>query len=141
MQPFPPPLAPDREAITGKRLAANNAAQVEREIRNTRQAAGFLMEMGNLEQPALRLVPGMFAGDAVEPAFDTTGQAKIGRVDGQDQRSIDNATIEPVGQNALNALHAFDTTVAGRPFLPFVDPGELMPAPVLAIADGGADHG
>ncbi|TCS29622.1 hypothetical protein EDC15_1207 [Acetobacter aceti NBRC 14818] len=138
MQQFPQLLAPDREAITGKRLAANNSPQVEREIGDTRQAAGFLVKMGNLEQPALRLMPGMFTSDAVEPAFDAARQAEIGRVDGQDQRAVDDAAIESARQNAL---HAFDTAVASHPFLPFVDPGELVPAPVLAVTDGGADHG
>lgn len=85
MQQFPPPLVPDRKAIAGERLAAGDAPQVEREIGDTRQTAGFLVKMGNLEQPALRLVPGMFAGDAVEPAFNAARQAEIGRVDGQDQ--------------------------------------------------------
>ena len=94
--------------------------------------------MGNLEQPALRLMPGMFTGDAVEPAFDAARQAEIGRVDGQDQRAVDDAAIEPVRQDAL---HALDTAVASCPFLPFVDPGELVPAPMLTVADGGADHG
>lgn len=138
MQQFSLPLAPDLKAIPGERLAGGDAPQIEREIGDTRQTAGFFVEMGDLEQPALRLMPGMFTGDTVEPAFDTTGQAEIGRVDGQDQRAVNDAAIEPVRQNAL---HALDTTVAGRPFLPFVDPGELVPAPMLAVTDGGADHG
>lgn len=75
--------------------------------------------MGNLERPAVGLMPGMFAGDAIQPAFDAAFQPEIGRVDGQDQRTVDDAVVEPFGQDEL---HALDAAGARRHFLPLVDP-------------------
>ena len=136
MQQFAPSLPPDVEAVAGQRLPSDDAANVEGEIGRPRQAAGLLVEMGDLEDPAMDLTAGVLAGDAVEPAFDPAGQPEIIGVDGQDQRAVDDAAIEPVGQHEL---HAFDATVMGSHLLPFVDPGELVPPPALAVADGRGD--
>src|SRR5690606_23368419 len=102
------------------------------------EAAGLFVEMGELENPAPRLAAGVLARDAVEPAFDAARQPEIGGVDGEHQRAVGDAAIEPVGQHEL---HALDAAVARDAFLPFIDPGELVAAPMLALADGGADDG
>src|ERR1700675_318028 len=94
--------------------------------------------MRDLEQPTLGLAAGMLAGDAIEPAFDAAGQPEVRGIDGEDERAIDDAAVEPIGQHEL---HALDATVARRAFLPLVDPGELVSPPMLAVADGGADDG
>ncbi len=94
--------------------------------------------MGDLEQPAPGLAAGVLAGDAIEPALDAAGEPEVGRIDGEDERAIDDAALEPIGKNEL---HALDATLARRAFLPLVDRGELMAPPMLAVADGGADDG
>ena len=86
----------DLKAIAGERLTGGDAAQVEREVGDARHAAGLHMEMRDLEQPAVRLVAGVFSGDAVQPALDAAGQPEIGRVDGEDERAVDDAVVEPL---------------------------------------------
>src|SRR5665213_3817110 len=80
----------------------------------------------------------MLAGDAVKPALDAARQTEVGGVDGQDERAVDDAAVEPVGEHKL---HALDTAVARRAFLPLVDPGELVAPPMFAVADRRADDG
>src|SRR5438270_533728 len=80
----------------------------------------------------------MLASDAVEPALDPAGQPKVRRINRENERAIDDAAIEPVGQDKLHAFHA---SVPPRAFLPFVDPGELVAPPMLALTDAGADDG
>src|SRR5437868_360424 len=124
------------KAIAGKRLSQDDAAKIEGEVRDTREAAGLLVEMGELEDPAAGLPTGMLAGDAIEPALDAAGQPEISRIDRQHERAVDNAAIEPVRQDEL---HAFGPPVMGRAFFPLVDPGELVAAPMFAVPNGGAD--
>ena len=138
MQQVAPALAFDAQPIAWKGLAGGDPAQVEGEIGELGEAAGFLVRTGDLEQPALGLAAGVLTGDAIEPALDAAGEPEVGRVDGEDERAIDNAAVEPIGENEL---HPLDATVARRAFLPLVDPGELMTPPMLAVADGGADDG
>ena len=64
----------DAEAIARQRLARGDASDLEREIGDAHQAAGLLVEMGDLEQPTLRLAAGMLARDAVKPALDAARQ-------------------------------------------------------------------
>ena len=47
---------------------------------------GLLVKLAHGELPAAFLLPGMFAGDAVEPAFDAAGEQEIVLVDGQARR-------------------------------------------------------
>src|SRR5579875_345510 len=137
-QKFASAVARDAKAIAWQRLAGSDSTEVEGEIGELGEAAGFLVEMRDLEQPALRLAARVLAGDPIKPALDAAGQPEIGRVDRKDQRPIDDATVEPVGKDKLHSLHP---AAAGRAFLPFVDPGKLVTPPMLAIADGRADDG
>ena len=127
----------DFKPVAGQRLARGDTAKLQCEIGDADEASGLFVKVGNLEDPTGRLAAGMLAGDAVEPALDAAGQPKIGRIDGEDERAVDDAAIEPVGQDEL---HALDLALARPALLPFIDPGELMPAPVLVLADRGADR-
>lgn len=137
-QPLAAGLPVERQPVAGQGLARDDPADVQREIRGPRQASGLVVQVGHLEQPAPRLAAGVLARHPIEPALDAARQAEIERVDGQDERAVDDAAIEPVGQDDL---HALDPAVAQRPFFPFVDPGELLAAPMLALTDRGGHHG
>jgi hypothetical protein len=126
------------QSVAKQRLAADDATDVEGEVREPGEAAGFFVKVRDLEQPAVGLPAGMLAGDAVEPALDSAGQPEIRRVDGENERAVDDAAIEPVRQDEF---HALDATVARRAFFPLVDPRELVPAPVLVVTDRRADDG
>src|SRR3546814_17105029 len=124
-------------SVAGQRLAVCDPAQVEREVGRSRRAAGFLVKVGDLERPALGLATGVLAGDAIQPALDPACQPDIGRVDGQDQRAVDDAVVEPFGQDEL---HALDAAGVRRHFLPLVDPRKLTPPPMLAVAVGRSEE-
>ena len=74
--------------------------------------------------------------NTVEPEFDA--EREVGGIDGEHEPAIENALVEPFGQHELHALAAARTR---GELLPFVDPGELLATPVLAVTDGGADDG
>src|SRR6266446_4591227 len=93
--------------------------------------------MSQLECPALRLTAGVPSGDAVQPSFDAAGQRKVGRVNRQDERSVEDAAIEPFRQDEFDAVA---TPARIDQLLPFVDPGELHSPPVHAVTDRGQDH-
>lgn len=97
-------VALDPEPVAGQRLAQNEAAELEREVGDAYQATGLLMEVRNVKQPAAWLAARMFARDAIQPALNAAGQPEIGRIDGQNQRAVDDAAVEPVGQDELHAL-------------------------------------
>src|SRR5260370_35038046 len=80
---------------------------------------------------------GMAAGDAVQPSFDATGQREIGRVDRQDERTVEDAAIEPFRQHEF---HAVAMPARIDQLLPFVDPRELHSAPVHAVTDRRQRH-
>src|SRR3546814_5749919 len=82
--------------------------------------------MGDVEAPASFLATAMLADYAVEPAFNAAGKIKIGAIDGQDERLVDDPGIEPVGHDQFDPERP---AVGVGDFLPFVDPGEAMPSP------------
>src|SRR5215831_3995192 len=129
-------MAFEREQVAGQRLARDNPADVESEVGEARETRALGVEMPELKPPAVALTAGVFARQAIEPAFDATGQREVGRVDGQYQTPVEAA--DPLGQDELHALAAAG---AGGELLPFVDPGELLAPPVLAVTDGGPDDG
>src|SRR5260370_25064828 len=94
--------------------------------------------MPDLEGPSVRLAAGVLAGNAVEPALDAAGEPKVGRVDREHEPAVEDTLIEPLGQDELDALAAAPRI---SEFLPFVEPGELLPAPVLAVTDRGLHDG
>src|SRR5690606_42055750 len=87
------------QPIARKRLTQDQPAHWQREIRRPRERTGFLVKMGELEAPAFRLMSVMFAGNAVEPAFQSARQPEICRIDRQHQRAVDDTAIEPVGKD------------------------------------------
>src|SRR5260370_6195730 len=62
--------------------------------------------MPDLEGPSVRLAPGVLAGNAVEPALDAAREPKVGRVDREHEPAIEDALVEPLGQDELDALAA-----------------------------------
>ena len=64
-------------------IRLDDLTNVDGEIRQPRGGTGFLMQLAHGELPAPFLLPGMFAGDAVKPAFDAAGKQEIILVDGQ----------------------------------------------------------
>src|SRR5215472_11696606 len=131
-------MAIERELVAGQRLACDNSADVEREVGEARETRALGVEMPDLEPPAVLLTTGVLTGDAVEPALNAARQREVGPVDGQNEAPVENALVEPLGQDELHALAAAG---AGGEFFPFVDPGELLAPPMLAVPDGGADDG
>src|SRR5665213_2972415 len=115
-----------------------DAAQVQCEVGKTREASGLAIKVAEVELPAGHLATGVFAHQAVEPALDATGEAKVRGVERQNERGIDEARIEPVGQDELEAQRApFPIRALG----PLVDPREAMQAPLANLADRSRDAG
>ncbi len=128
----------DAEDVAGQRLPRHQGAHVVGEVREAGRAAGFAVQVSEVELPAVLLPPAMLAHQAVQPAFDTALQAEIGRVDGQHQGGVEHAGIEPVRQDQLDAQRG----AAGvGEFLPLVDPREAMQAPSRGFADGRGHRG
>ncbi len=88
--------------------------------------------MQKIKTPAALLTAAVFADKPVKPALEPTGQVEISAVDGQHERVIENAGIEPIRQDQFQTRRT--PTGVGR-FLPFVDPGETMPPPLCRLAD------
>ena len=126
----------DRQTVAGQGLAADDVAQVVGEMLEWREAAGFGVEIGEIEAPAIFLAAAMLAHEAIEPALEAAGQREIGAVDGEDERVIEDADVEPVGQDQLDAERA--AVGVGR-LLPFVDPGKAMTATLGRLPDRGRD--
>src|SRR5207247_10762992 len=79
----------------------------------------------------------MAAGNAVQPSFDAAGQREVGWVDRQDERTVDDAAIEPLRQHEF---HAVALPARVDELLPFVDPGELHSTPVHPVTNRRQDH-
>src|SRR3546814_17664528 len=77
--------------------ASDLPAQLEREAAARRQYARFEVEVREVEAPTARLSTAMLAHQAVEPAFESAGQRKIGAVDRQDEAAIENRSEERRG--------------------------------------------
>ena len=57
------------------------------------------MQLPHGELPAPFLLAGMFAGDAVKPAFDAAGEQEIILVDGENPALHKDAVEKPGGQS------------------------------------------
>src|SRR6266478_6391331 len=79
----------------------------------------------------------MAAGNAVQPSFDAAGQREVGWVDRQDERTVEDAAIEPLRQHEF---HTVALPARVDELLPFIDPGKLHSTPVHAVTDRGQDH-
>src|SRR3990167_2798933 len=96
------------------------------------------MEVLEVEAPATFLLAAMLAHDPVKPAFQAASQRKIGRVDGENERLVDHAFIEPVRDDHLDAHRSARAVEA---LLPLVDPAEPVPPPGIALTDRGGNRG
>lgn len=63
---------------------------------------------------------------------------EIGRVDGEDERVIEDGFVEPVGDDQFDAVRP---PIAVGALLPFVDPGETVAAAFGGLADRCRDGG
>src|SRR5260370_40564435 len=97
-----------------------------------RETAGLGMEMHKIETPATLLPAAVLAHEAVKPALKSARQIEIRAIDGEHERVIDHAGIEPIGQDQLEPER---TSVCVSPLLPLVDPGETMAPPFCRLAD------
>jgi hypothetical protein len=59
----------DAQVVTRERLAADDVAQVVGKMLERRQAAGFGVEMSEVEAPAFGLAAAMLANEAIQPAL------------------------------------------------------------------------
>src|SRR3546814_14961198 len=96
------------------------------------------MQVVEVEAPAATLVPAVLAHQPVQPALDAAAELEIHRIDGQHQRVLDDAGVEPVREDQFDAARS---TIAVGAFLPLVEPGEAMQAPSGGLADRGRDAG
>src|SRR3546814_2009461 len=108
---------------------------MEREIGEARLTGAFGMKVAQFETPTIYLSASMFASDPVKPALNAAGEPEIARIYRQHETAIEDALVEPVGQHEF---HAFDTARSCDQLFPFIDPGELLAPPMLAVPDGGA---
>ena len=91
----------DDQPIAGQRLAADDLAQVVGEVLERREAAGFGVKMYEVKTPAAFLAAAVLAHEPIEPALQATGQIEIRPVDGEHERFIQHAGVEPVRQDQL----------------------------------------
>src|SRR3546814_19547213 len=96
------------------------------------------MQVVEVEAPAATLVPAVLAHQPVQPALDAAAELEIHRIDGQHQRVLDDAGVEPVREDQFDAARS---TIAVGAFLPLVEPGEAMHAPSGGLAEGGREAG
>ena len=93
--------------------------------------------MMEVETPAIPLPATVLAHQAIQPAVEPSGQVEICPVNGEDERIVEHGLVEPVGHNQFDAVRA---PVPVAALLPFVDPGEAVPAPFRRLPDGGGDR-
>ena len=126
----------DRRGVAGKRLAANDVADVIGEVLRGERLPDFPCRCAKVKTPAVLLPAAVLANDAVEPALQPAGQREIRAIDGQDERVVEDAGVEPIGQDQLDAERP---AVGVGSLLPFVDPGKAMPATLGPLANRGRD--
>jgi len=86
----------DDETIARQPLSAHDLAQVVGEVLQRREAARFGVEVFEIKTPAAFLAAAMFTHQPIEPSFQATRQIEIRPVDGEHERFIQNAGVEPV---------------------------------------------
>src|SRR5208283_2527031 len=71
--------------------------------------------MVEIEAPALSLLSGMLANETIEPALDASAQVEIGAVNGENQRRVDDARVEPIAKDDLQparpSAHSFHSLI------------------------------
>jgi len=80
----------------------------------------------------------MFPDDSIEPALNTAGQVKVSWINAQHKLLVDNAIIEPVGQDKLKAQR---TALLVDNLLPFVEPTKVMVLFSLSLPYTGFNAG
>src|SRR5260370_27268910 len=95
------------------------------------------MERAKNEPPTATLTAGVLANETIQPALQPARQIEISRVDGEDQRVIEDRAIEPVRRDEVDAICV---TVRVGALGPFVDPRETVCAPPGSLSQRGR-HG
>src|ERR1700682_3857409 len=114
----------DHEPITGQFLAADDLPEIVGEVFKRREAAGFAVKMDEVKAPAAVLAPAVLAYAPIEAALQAAGEPEIRPVDGERERFVQNAGVEPIRQNQLKPE---GPAVRIGLLFPFIDPGETMP--------------
>src|SRR5712692_5560351 len=104
------------------------------EIGKAVSTTALLIELAERKRPTCFLPPPVLPDDSIEPALNTTGQVKVGWIDAQHKPLVDNAVIEPVGQDKLQAQR---TALLVYNLLPFIEPAKLMVLFALSLPDTG----
>src|ERR1700738_142575 len=95
------------------------------------------MKMHKIKAPAALLVTAVLAGHAVKPTLQSPRQIEIGAIDGEYERFVQDAGIEPIRQDQFESS---GVAVHIGCLFPLIDPGETMPPPLRRLADRG-HHG
>jgi hypothetical protein len=96
----------DAKPIAWKCLSADDLAHIVGEVLERREAAGLGVEMRKIEAPAVGLAAAVLADDSVKPALQTARQIEVCTVDREHERVVQNAGIEPVREDELEAERA-----------------------------------
>ena len=120
--------------VAGQRLPLDDLAHVVCKMLERREAARLGMEMHKIKTPATFLPAAMLAHETVKPALKSARQVEIRAIDGEHERIIDHACIEPIRQDQLEPER---TSVASAVSFTFVDPGEPVAPTFCWLADRG----
>ena len=104
------------------------------EIGKAVSTTALLIELAERKRPTCFLPPPVLPDDSIEPALNTAGQVKVGWIDAQHKPLVDNAVIEPVGQDKLKAQR---TALLVGDFFPFIEPAKVMALFPFALSDTG----
>ena len=73
---IPPVASQDGQPIARQRLSRGDVAQIDREIGEAGETAGFTVQMAKVKAPTAALPAAVLAHQAIEPALDAAGQLK-----------------------------------------------------------------
>ena len=96
------------------------------------------MQVHDIKTPAAMLAPAVFADETIQPALQSAGEIEICAVDGQHERFIQNARVEPVGQDQIESARMAEAICR---LFTFVDTGEAKPPSFRRLADGRHNRG
>ena len=131
-------VAVDRQPVLWDTLTGHNFTEVNGEVRKPCQAAALFVELTEGERPARFLLAAMLPDHPIEPALNAAGQVEVGRINAEHKALIEDAIIEPVGQDEFNGNGAL---LRVSNFLPFVKPAKAMACLPLTLPYTGYNCG
>src|SRR5437016_5210757 len=93
----------DRQPVFRDALTGDNLADIDGKVRESGHATALLVELAERKRPTRFLPAPMLPDHSIEPALNPAGQVEVSRVNAQHQALINDAIIEPIGQDKLNA--------------------------------------